>query len=562
MNVIASLTKPPFNLEAEAVSWVETQLARLSAQEKVQQLFIQLTIGDDPNGIQCAMSRKPGGVHRFIGDSLKDAWRGTKLALDLEDLPLLVTGDLEAGGHGPLSMTRMPNQLAIGAANDLELSDKLARALACEGRTFGFNWSFTPVVDVSYNIHSAIVGTRSYGADIEKIIAQAVTHIRALQENGIAATAKHWPGEGYDLRDQHLVTTINPLSVREWNDTFGRIYRAVFDAGVMTVMSAHIALPSWAEKLGVPEGVERYCPASQSAALNFDLMRGELGFNGLIVSDATEMAGFGSWSDRQSAVPRTIANGCDMFLFSQDIDGDFDVMMEALRSGQLSEQRLEDAVTRVLGLKAALGLHRKSRSERLPPIAVAEESVCTGRHEEIAAEVSSRAITLVKDTTRTLPLSLENHRRIVIISSGTRTHPISGPPKQLQGVAEGLKQAGFDVRLYNPANPPKKETADLVLHILAVESALTLSRNYIDWNLDLYGFPHSMERYWHDIPTVMVSFGHPYCLFDAPRVPTYINAYTTVEAAQAAVVKKLLGEEPFTGESPVDPFCGLPDAMY
>lgn len=358
------------------------------------------------------------------------------------------------------------------------------------------------------------------------------------------------------------MTTINPLSTSEWDDTFGRIYRAAFDAGVMTVMSAHIALPSWAEKLGVPDSVERYAPASQSAALNFGLMRDELGFNGLIVSDATEMAGLGSWTDRATAVPRVIASGCDVFLFSKDVDADLALMKQGMRQGVLTEQRVEDAVTRVLGLKAALGLHRKSRDERLPALDTVRTRVDTDEHRETARAVSAKAITLVKDTTGTLPLTVERHRRIVIISSGTREHPISGPPKQLDGLIDGLKTSGFDVRHFDPAQPPAPDNADLVLHVLAVESALTLSRIFIDWNRDHGGFPHSLDRYWHEIPTVMVSFGHPYHLFDAPRVPTYINAYTTIDAAQEAVVRKLTGAEPFSGVSPVDAFCGLPDARY
>ncbi|WP_162246322.1 glycoside hydrolase family 3 protein [Rhizobium sp. Root1204] len=534
----------------------------MTLEEKLQQLFVHLTIGDEPGPIESLMARKPGGIHRFFGNQLDEAWRGTRRALELETLPLLVTGDLEAGGHGPYSMSRMPNQLATAAANDLELSDRLVRALAREGRALGFNWSFTPVVDVSKNIHSSIVGTRSYGSNIEAIIAQAVTHIRALQESGIAATAKHWPGEGFDQRDQHLVTTINPLSTSEWNDTFGRIYRAVFDAGVMTVMSAHIALPSWAEKLGVPEGVERYCPASQSAALNFGLMRDELGFNGLIVSDATEMAGLGSWTNRATAVPQVIASGCDMFLFSKDADADLELMRQGMRRGVLTEQRVEDAVTRILGLKAALGLHSKSRDERLPALDVVRAEVRSSDNQEVARAVSSKAVTLVKDTQKTLPLTVDQHRRIVVVSSGTREHPISGAPKQLDGVVEGLKGLGFHVRHFDPAQPPTPENTDLVLYVLAVESALTLSRIFLDWNLDHGGFPHSLDRFWREIPTVMVSFGHPYYLFDAPRVPTYVNAYSTIEAAQEAVVRKLTGAEEFAGVSPVDAFCGLPDAHY
>ena len=562
MSVLVSLTKPPFSLTAADVAWVEKTVGGMSTEDKVRQLFVHITMGDDPASIDRLAATKPGGIHRFMGADLEAAWKGTRRAVEASEIPLLITGDLEGGGHLSPAFTQVTNQLGLAAANDLEISAKSVGVLAAEGAAMGYNWSFTPVVDVNKETASAIVGTRSYGSDVEKIIAQALVSIKTMQSHGIAATAKHWPGEGFDARDQHLVTTINPLPFDEWEKIFGRIYRTMFDANVMSVMSGHIALPSWAAKCGVADGLERYRPASVSKFLNIDLLRGHLGFNGVVVSDATPMAGFGSWAGRETMVPETIENGCDVFLFAENERRDIQFMQDGLRNGVLSEQRLEDAVTRILGLKAALGLHRKSIDERVPPLDLAKGLANSTAHQAIAKKAVEQSITLVKDTRHTLPINPAKHKRITLVNRGSPSFIPGVPRKPITAIVKELEKRGLTIRDYDPKDPPTKENTDLLIYVLAVESSLTLSRIYIDWAAEHPQFPETMTRYWHDVPTVMISFGHPYFLFDAPRVPTYINAYSTVESAQEAVVQRLFGEAPFTGVSPVDAFAGAPDAKY
>ncbi len=224
--------------------------------------------------------------------------------------------------------------------------------MAEEARAIGINWSFTPVIDINAAFRSAIVATRGFGSDVDTIEQQALAQIAEFQAAGVAATVKHWPGEGYDDRDQHLVTTINPLTMDQWNASFGRLYRAAIANGVMSVMSAHIALPAYILSKNPDAGVEAYRPATTSRALNIDLLRGELGFNGLIVSDATPMAGFGAWGPRAEMLPEVIENGCDIILFSRDAAADVALITEAVADGRISARRLDEALTRVLGLKA------------------------------------------------------------------------------------------------------------------------------------------------------------------------------------------------------------------
>lgn len=559
-----ALSLSPFNLAPDDTAWVYATLAHLNTEQKVGQLFNFATIGDSENTIRELSRLQPGGIHRFMGGNLNEGWRATRLALEENEVPLLISGDIEGGNTSFPFITPLPNQLGVAACADLALTTRMATVVATESRALGFNWSFTPVVDINHAFRSAVVGTRSFGSNVATVREQALTYIRELQRNGVAATAKHWPGEGFDDRDQHLVTTVNPLTMQQWETSFGDIYRAVIDAGVMSIMSAHIALPAWVrQKRGhCAPTREDFQPASMSALLNHDLLRGELGFNGLIVSDATTMAGIVSWAERSEIVPRVIENGCDMFLFSRTPEEDVRFMLEGLRSGALSEARLEQAVTRVLALKAALGLHRKSLDERLPPLEQTKAKLCSSSHLELAHHMAAQSITLVKDAQRLLPLKPEHHRRIVLIrQSFTAFFPGSSEPS-IEPLLTALRDVGFELREFDPEAPPSRNDTDVLLYLVGNEATPTASHIYIDWHALHGAMPGPMTRYWNDLPCLMVSFGQPYFLYDAPGVPTYINAYSCIEPVQAALLRKLLGQEPFTGVSPVDAFCGQEAARF
>jgi beta-N-acetylhexosaminidase len=557
-----NLSLAPFNLSTADIAWVEKTRDGLSTEDKIRQLFVHISIGDDPTEITRLGKMKPGGLHRFMGPELEPAWKATKQFLDMCEVPPFITGDIEGGGHLSPAMTAFPNQLGLAAANDTQLSARLLDAICQEAKALGFNWSFTPVIDVNHNIQSAIVGTRSYGSDLARIAAQSQTHVEILQRNGIAATAKHWPGEGYDQRDQHLVTTINPLSVEEWHKVFGPLYQSLINQGLLTVMSAHIAFPAYAAAKGIAESIERYRPASVSKLLNLDLLRGDLGFNGLIVSDATPMAGLTGFSSRETHVPEVIENGCDVFLFSTNEELDLQFMIKGLREKRLSEQRLEDAVTRILALKAKLGLHTKSLDQRISPLAEVREIVKSKTHIALAQEAAGKSITLVKDINHLLPLDPAKYKRITLIDRGAPGMFPGMPRKPMATFHAELEKRGFILSKYDSEIQPTKENCDLLLYVFAVESSMGLSHIHIDWMAEQPGMKGALQRYWHDVPSLMISFGHPYYLRETPRAPTYINAYSTTPAAQIAAVERIMGEKPFEGTSPVDAFAGMPDAHY
>ncbi|MCO6407202.1 glycoside hydrolase family 3 protein [Hoeflea alexandrii] len=549
---IEDLAKPPFNLDAPAISWVRQTLGRLSPDDRLRQLFNLLSVGDDPEAIARVQAFRPGGITRMRGGDIAHE----RAVIDdfnvKAQVPLLVSADLEGSRMSLAGGAEWPNPLALAAIDDLEVTETVSRMMAEEARAAGINWSFTPVLDINAAWRSPIVATRGFGSDPEVIARHALTQMRVFQRHGIASAVKHWPGEGHDDRDQHLVTTINPLSMDEWEASFGRLYRGAIEAGVMSVMSAHIALPAFVrEQAGDGAGVEAFRPASISRILNDDLLRRRLGFNGLIVSDATAMAGLGAWSKRSEHLPEIIASGCDVILFSNDPEQDLRFLEAALADGRLTWERVDEAVMRQLGLKAALGLHAAAE----PPRRTEPEAA-----KAYAAEVARRAPTLVKDVRDLLPLDPDSHKRVLVISGGI-VFPFLPEPLPF-ALPDMFADKGFEITMHEPGMDVRAEKFDLILYLFGDETLLTRGRIFLDW-LGLTGhFGAAMARHWHEIPTVMISFGYPYLLYDAPRVPTYINAYSTTETMQRAVADLLTGEGEWNSNNPVDPFCGLEDARY
>ena len=568
MDILDTLKLAPFNLSESDIAWVKKTRDRLSTGDKVRQIYCPMGVYDDPENAMTLAKLKPGGLFRLTGPDLETAWNATRVAIESSDVPMLIAGDLEGGAYCLPYNTAALNQIGVAACNDAALSEAIATVIAEEAALLGYNWSFTPVLDINAKFRSAIVGTRSYGSNVDTIIREAAIHIKTLQAHGIATTAKHWPGEGFDDRDQHLVTTVNPLSYDEWEASFGKIYRHMINHGVMSVMSAHIALPSWVKMRYPNAGREAFRPGSVSRVLNVELLRDTLEFNGVVVSDATPMGGLSSWAEKEEYVPDVVQNGCDMYLFGYPNDIDIGILFKALSTGRLTEERLEEAVTRVLGLKAALGLHKKTFDQMLPPLANVREKLRTTKSLAVSAQSVKQSITLVKDVQATLPLTVAKHKRVLIITEGVMRVTPSPQTRNLEAFENDLRSRGFELRYVVPALPmtpavmPTKEDTDLVLYLLAQESEYTVGNIAIDWKKLHGGILQGMTRYWNHIPTVMISFGQMYYLYDAPACPTYINAYTWLPDVQLAVVRKLMGEEAFEGVSPVDAFCGQEAARY
>ncbi|MDT7838575.1 glycoside hydrolase family 3 protein [Aquabacterium sp. OR-4] len=554
-----NLQASPFHLGEDDIAWVLRIKQRLAGPQRLAQLFnVMLDTAADAS-LATLRRLQPGAITQFTLGGLMPAVAAAQGVLAAADVPVLVSGDVEGGSICLDGTTPMPNQLGMAALADPQLYRQALQVMVDEARAIGIDWTFSPVTDVNAAFRSSIVGTRSFGAEPQRVGDLTALHIGVVQAAGLAATAKHWPGEGFDDRDQHLVTTLNPLSLAQWHEVFGTLYRRAIGQGVKTIMAGHIAWPAYARAMGA-EGVEAYRPASISTLLNTQLLRGELGFNGLLVSDATPMGGLTSWSPREAHLPEVIESGCDMILFSQDLEADIAILQRALADGRLSEQRVDEALTRVLALKASLGLHRRPRPAT-PTEAELRAQLRTEAHMRVARRAASASVTLVKDTQHTLPLNPQRHRRITVVTATADPALTPFAPPQVL-IPDLLRARGFEVRDYDPADPPTPDNTDLMLYVMAHESLMTAGAIQFDWRR-LHGpIWHAMRRNWHEVPNVLVSLGHPYYLNDAPRMPCVVNAYTCVATVQQAVVAKLLGEEPFVGGHPVDASCGRADALY
>lgn len=538
----------PFHLDDKALDWVFATFAALDTDEKIGQTLLPLARDLSAEALDCLLRQRVGGVHRFSGrprealrDSAERLQRGTKV-------PLLMSADLEFSEKGSFGEgTRLTNQMGVAATGEPEDIERMATIAAREGRWLGFNWSFTPVLDLDLNFRNSVVNTRSFGSDPREVARSVGVYIRAMQRHGMAACAKHWPGDGCDERDQHFVTTVNSLSADEWNDTFGLVFREAVAAGVKTVMAGHISLPAHQSQPGRP--------ASLDPEL-LRMLRTECGFQGLIVSDATGgMGGFVSQGERKHLMPLCLEAGCDILLFPDPLEDDFAHIQRGLETGLLSHRRLDEAVLRILALKASLGLHRQIG---VPDVQAEFAPV----HQNWAQDIAERSITMVRDRPGLLPLSAERYRRVLLLQAPERFSP-SGPLPQLQ-IDKLLAEAGFEVEVHRPENLANlafqtidTSRYDVAVYVVADEGLSAKQGLRVDWTA-LHGrFPNSMTRLWHSMPALMVSFGSPYHLFEAPDCPTLINAYSAVPDVQRAVVAALTGAIPFNGRTPVDPFAGL-----
>ena len=560
------LREPPFSLPQESVDWVKTTLEALSDEEKIGQLFHLVTYSSDEDALRkiCETYRPGGMMARTM--PLEEACRVTNCLQKYAKIPMLISANFEAGGDGMISEgTNVGPNLLVAATGDPDMARSQGMVAAREGRAVGANYAFAPVVDIDLNFRNPITNTRTYGSDPAFVAAAGEAFVREVQSHGMATSVKHFPGDGCDERDQHLVTSINSLSCEEWDNTYGMVYRRVIAAGALTVMVGHIMQPAYSRALSPGIRDEDILPASLAPELLRGLLREKLGFNGLIITDASTMAGMCIPMDRREAVPRAIAAGCDMFLFTKNIDEDYRYMREGLARGVLTRERLDEAVMRILALKAALHLPEMAADGSIfVDPAQAKTVVGADAHREIERECADRGVTLVKDTAHLLPLSPEKHRRVLLygLSSGESAFGTGGGEDIESAFAQALRAEGFSVEVFRPAKgfeglmTPYEDVVgrfDLIIYVanLVTRSNQTVVR--IEWANPMGA---NCPSYLSSVPTVFISFANPYHLLDVPRIRTFVNAYKFKDATVRAVIDKLLGRSPFRGVSPSDPFCG------
>ncbi len=458
--------------------------------------------------------------------------------IDNADIPILITSDFENGCGSMLKgLTPLPYLMSLGAADSEKLAYDYGKATALEARSVGANWSFSPVCDLNINKRNPLVNVRGLTDDVNLAIKLLPQVIKGMQDNGLAACAKHFPGDGLDYRDQHIVTTNNTLSFDEWKKKSGKVFEEVIKSGVYSVMSGHITLPSYQKEI-FDNGMK--LPATLSHELIENLLKKEMGFAGVVVTDALGMGGFNGWYKTMDISQiESFKAGCDMMLWPSE--NYVKNMTEAIENGYIPMSRLDDAVTRILSMKEKMGLFKKDNHA----IALSEKDREFVKNTQ--KNVAEKSVTLMRDDADIFPLITEKFKKIAVIPI---THHI---PAFDEGklLADLLGEKGFDVQ-YLKDGIKKTETDGYDLILYALFSRPFRPIGFLDF--------HSTEAQKVAISlqtavdkTAVVSFGSPYFMDQYfERAKTFVNAYSMLSPSVKAFVSAATGETEFSSFSPVE----------
>lgn len=573
---MVNLKAKPFFLTDDQIRWVEESIANMTLDEKLGQLFVilQARPGFGENQIEALLAQSHmGGLRWQNGGGKADIYRKLAAFQKHSKLPLLIAANCDDGGNGAAPEgTFVATAAECGAGAGTENAYHVGLVAGREASAVGANWMFNPVVDVYKNWRNTIVNTRSFGSNPDKVIANARAYIRGVKDANpnMACTIKHFPGDGVEELDQHLVMGVNSLSVEDWEASFGKVYRTLINDGAEAVMVGHIALPAMSRKLRPGIQDKDILPATLAPELITDLLREELGFNGVVITDASHMVGMTAMARRRDAVPGAIIAGCDMFLFANDIDEDISFLRAAYERGDLTETRLSDALHRILGLKARLRLN-----ERRMPAESALDCIGCAEHRACTAAAADSCITLVKDTRGNLPVDPQAKKRVFLVYVGSTptTKGYKGDPTK-QVVIEELERAGFEVdvcpnfhalEIENGVSPmnfvrmlahsPRADFVknhDWALIVLNVKGYAQENNVRVRWSCN-----HSLELPWYneEVPTIAMSLNYTNHLVDIPQVHTFINAYAPNRTHIRAAIEKITGQSAFCGTADESVFC-------
>ncbi|MCB0088389.1 MAG: hypothetical protein KDE54_10785 [Caldilineaceae bacterium] len=527
-------------LTAQQAQWVDRTLNGLSLTQAVAQLFnVSRPLEDAAAWLQI-LDQTPVGC---MSVRTKSAATYAQIVREVQQhapIPLLVVANMEHGAaEWPDHGTDFPMLMAAGAANDEALVAQLGQATAVEARQLGVNWVLTPAIDLNYNFNNPVTNIRAFGDQPDLVARLAIPLIHALQQHGVAATAKHFPGDGMDDRDQHLATTINHLPFDLWLETYGAVWQQVIQAGVMTIMPGHISLPDYQ---GYGHNPDDAPPATHCDKLLIQLLRQELGYTGLIVSDSTSMIGLTSRAAPAERIVNSLAAGIDLYLGANP-ENDLDYVLQAVRDGRLREERIYEAARRVLTLKAQLGLV----DAPLGPAPTTQEQASFG---QAAQALADKSITIVRGAEQ-VPAPLEAGAKVLTVTVA-KLNPLFGQ-KDLEIFDAELQQRGFQVEhLLNP------KTAEL--QAAAQECAAVFINVYVTPMTTMGTVRVTLDSFatwgWRALFTehphvFYTSFGSPYLLYELPHIPNLILAYGGAETSQRAAVKVWLGEMAAQGVLPV-----------
>ena len=522
---------------------VNQLLAALTLRDKVAQIVMPWMMGgyasfDDSVFSQAERwvdSLHVGGIIVSIGSPMDVGAKLNRLQR-LSWLPLLIAADLEGGTAFRLNGgTPFPTNMGVAATgSDLDAYE-MGRITALEGRAVGIHLNFAPVADVNNNPANPIINTRSFGEDPVHVARLVAAEIRGLQEHGMYATAKHFPGHGDTGTDSHIAL---PVIRADWArlDSLELVpFRAAVKARVTAIMSAHIALP------GIDSGLTR--PATVNPGVLTGILRDSLGFTGLVVTDALGMGALvNSYGPGEAAVLAFLA-GADLLLQPADPGLAIDAMVSAVESGRISRERLDASVRRVLELKRRVGLfmRRTVDLERIGAV------VGSAPFQQEAQDITARSLVLVKDSANLVDIIRSGPRRVALVAYGDDV----GNTLAAELRARGYQVSGF--RLYPASGPASYDSARVMLAGQSI-ALFTTAVRATAWSGNISmppAFAELIDSTSRRQRTLLISFGSPYLVMQTPSVGSYLLAWQSKPISEKAVAAALAGEAPITGHLPI-----------
>lgn len=541
-----------FDYAPAEARWVRKTIAKMSLEEKIGQMLCMGFYGDFINRTSETWIKyrhwveelKIGGLAIYRGDVYETAHMMNSLQAS-SDIPLLIAANLEKGlGNQMDRATLFPPIMSIGATGSEELSYQMGKITALEARAAGIHMAYFPVVDVNINPDNPIINTRSFGENPEDVGRLAAAYIRGCQEFGLIATAKHFPGHGDTEQDSHNVLATVLADMNRLTNVELYPFQMAIDAGVQAVMSAHISIPAIDPTPNLP--------ATLSKPILTDYLRNKMGFKGLIVSDSMGMGGITTLYSQDQAAVLAVSAGVDIILLTPEPELVISALVEAVRKGQISEARIDESVNRILQAKARMRLHK----DRYVDVTILDQVLASETHLRWADLVLEQSMTLVKDTSRILPLSPEQKLAVFSLSSDPGDYYAGRPfireikkkvPKAIEFYAEASTGNEFLERAL-------QKVVDVDVLVIALFSSLRSGKGSIGLNERQVDLIHRIVA--KKIPVMVISFGSPYYLRHFPDVNAYLCAYRPTPQAQRMAVKAVFGEIDIRGRLPVSiPGC-------
>jgi len=566
----------PIHLDRDGEKWAEKTLRKLSLEEKVGQLFMvwvraqflnqdsetYAQLRDDINRYHVgsfAMTVPVDGPFLIKSEPYEAAMLLNRLQQDSK-LPLLFAADFERGLtmrlNGP---TIFPHAMAFGAAGKPEYSQAFGRITAEESRAIGIHWNFFPVADVNSNPVNPVINTRSFGEDPQQVGDLVAAYIKGAHEGGMLSTAKHFPGHGDTATDSHLGVARVSGDIAHLKSIELPPFQKAIDAGVDSVMVAHVSVPALEPD---PNRV-----ATISSAVVTDLLKKQMKFQGIVTTDALDMAGLTRLyaSNVGRAAVEAFKAGNDLLLIPADLDASYKAMMQAVASGEIPAARLDESVLRILKTKASLGLHKA----RLVDIASISSQV--GKPQNIAAgqQVADDAVTLVRDNGKLLPLKsvgtvqgglpymtteeTHNHLVVVVLSEDVRTDAGRMLARQVRSRVPDANVIYVDPRVAAGMNEEILKAVDeaqaviAAVYVIPTPGGLKNSVAVADATGVLLNrlMEHAAEK------TAVVAMGNPYVMADFPGIQNYLCTFSNASISELSAVKALFGEITIRGHLPV-----------